>query len=242
MAAVVAPSAAISRRARRSPSPSSRSPTSTRAASLPRSVRPGSARGLAGRRAVEVAAASDCGSAAADRVILAVGYAKTRHGRVLYRFPTPQGPMAPPCSSPRSAEARREVTVVSSLAPDELEDSRLTSPGPRLLKDLLRYAAQGPATPASCPTADADTAAGAEREPGGRAGPVWLSVRVRCSVSSPTGSASKRLSVEDGPAGVDLVVRDTDAPVRHGWRCLVTGRHTRRSAAYGTADRLRPRH
>ena len=196
--------------------------------------------GLAGRRAVEVAAASDCGSVAADRVILAVGYAKTRHGRVLYRFSTLAGPDGATLLVAALGRARREVTVVSSLAPDELEDSRLTLPGPRLLKDLLRYAAQGPATPASGPTADADPVAGAE---GGTGRPGGAGVAV--GPGAVLGELADRLrkhglSVEDGPAGVDLVVRDPDAPGSPRAAVLGDGPAYAAQRCVRDRDRLRP--
>lgn len=182
---------------------------------------------MAGRRPVAVAAASGCGSVEADRVILAVGYAKTRHGRVLYRFPTLAAPEGATLLGAALARAHGEVTVVSSLAPDELEDSRLTSPGPRLLKDLLRYAAQASSPQASTPqasTADHGVAYGAGAVLG------ELADRLR----------KHGLCVEDGPAGVDLVVRDPDAPGSAPVAVLGDGPAYAAQRCVRDRDRLRP--
>lgn len=75
-----------------------------------------------------------------DHVILAVGYGKTIHGRVLHSF----GVLAQPAGFLGLADAveaaRRELTVVSALGAEDLEHLRLSTPGPQLLRDVLKAA------------------------------------------------------------------------------------------------------
>lgn len=84
-----------------------------------------------------------------DAVIVAVGYGKTPHGRVLHRF----GPLNLEGGERRLnvaiTRARRRMTVVSSLLAGDLDPSRLKARGALMLRDFLAYAADGglPATP-----------------------------------------------------------------------------------------------
>ncbi|MDP9801171.1 hypothetical protein J2S49_001247 [Arcanobacterium wilhelmae] len=72
-----------------------------------------------------------------DHVILSVGFGKTVHGRVLHSF----GVLATPAGTRGLIDAieapRRELTVISSLAPGEIRKDRLSTSGPKLLADLL---------------------------------------------------------------------------------------------------------
>lgn len=78
-----------------------------------------------------------------DTVILTVGYGKTPHGRVLYRFGA--------VSSEHGAEllvdaldaCRHRLTVVSCLAADDLDPERLRTRGAVALRDLLEFARTG---------------------------------------------------------------------------------------------------
>ena len=78
-----------------------------------------------------------------DDVILTVGYGKTPHGRVLHRF----GPLNLEGGERRLnvaiTRARRSMTVVSSIAADDLDPTRLRARGARMLRDFLAYAAGG---------------------------------------------------------------------------------------------------
>lgn len=75
-----------------------------------------------------------------DAVVVAIGFAKTPHGRILHRF----GPI----SSSRGAgylvdalvAARGELIVVSAIGPGEIERERLRQPGAHLLADLIDWA------------------------------------------------------------------------------------------------------
>ena len=78
-----------------------------------------------------------------DDVILTIGYGKTPHGRVLHRF----GPLNIEGGERRLnvaiTRARRSMTVVSSIAAEDLDPARLRARGARMLRDFLAYAATG---------------------------------------------------------------------------------------------------
>lgn len=82
-----------------------------------------------------------------DAVLLAVGYGRTPHGRVLHRFPDLAVPGADRMLVAASCSARVSLTVVSSLTAEELDPERMHTPGAMALRELLDYA-QGQASPA----------------------------------------------------------------------------------------------
>ena len=75
-----------------------------------------------------------------DAIILSIGYGKTPHGRVIYRF----GPINQEGGERRLnvaiTRSRRRMTVVSALRSDDLDPERLNSRGARMLRDFLAYA------------------------------------------------------------------------------------------------------
>lgn len=91
-----------------------------------------------------------------DHVVVAVGYAKTPHGRVLHDFgvfSTQQG-LAAMADVLRAV--RGDLTVVSSIRASELDRSRLSAEGARMLADLLDVAEGGAGTgPGEWPTLEA---------------------------------------------------------------------------------------
>lgn len=75
-----------------------------------------------------------------DHIIFSPGFGKTVHGRVLHSFgqlAQPQGliGLVDAIEAPRSS-----MTVVSSLGAGDIDVSRVSTPGPLLLADLLEYA------------------------------------------------------------------------------------------------------
>ncbi len=78
-----------------------------------------------------------------DDIVLTVGYGKTPHGRVLHRF----GPLNLEGGERRLnvaiTRARRSMTVVSAIAAEDLDPSRLRARGALMLRDFLSYAAGG---------------------------------------------------------------------------------------------------
>ncbi len=79
-----------------------------------------------------------------DDVILTIGFGKTPHGRVLHRF----GPLNNDGGERRLnvaiTRARRSMTVVSSIAAEDLDPARLRAKGAAMLRDFLAYAAGAP--------------------------------------------------------------------------------------------------
>ncbi|HHU11086.1 MAG TPA: DUF4011 domain-containing protein, partial [Intrasporangiaceae bacterium] len=75
-----------------------------------------------------------------DAIILSIGYGKTPHGRVIYRF----GPINNAGGERRLnvaiTRSRRRMTVVTSLASTDLDPDRLNSRGARMLREFLGYA------------------------------------------------------------------------------------------------------
>ena len=78
-----------------------------------------------------------------DAIILTTGYSKTKDGRMRYSF----GPINQEGGYRRLnvavTRAKQSVTVVSSFSSVDMDDERLNSIGPRMLKDYLAYAETG---------------------------------------------------------------------------------------------------
>lgn len=85
-----------------------------------------------------------------DAIILAVGFAKTPHGRVLHNFGVISGPEGRACLIDAVEAVRHHLTVVSCIGPGEIDPTRSRHDGPRLLGELLEFAAaRGDAAPAA---------------------------------------------------------------------------------------------
>lgn len=78
-----------------------------------------------------------------DTVILTVGYGKTPHGRVLYRFGSISGSHGAELLVDALDACRHRLTMVSCLGPDELDPERLRAAGAVALRDLLAFAQAG---------------------------------------------------------------------------------------------------
>ena len=78
-----------------------------------------------------------------DAIILTTGYSKTKDGRMRYNF----GPINQRGGHRRLnvavTRAKMRMTVVSSFAAGDMDDEKLTSIGPRMLRDYLLYAESG---------------------------------------------------------------------------------------------------
>ncbi|HTJ31639.1 MAG TPA: AAA domain-containing protein [Dactylosporangium sp.] len=78
-----------------------------------------------------------------DAIILSIGYGKNAAGRLLYRF----GPLLLPGGERRLnvavTRARRRMTLVSSFTAADMDPSRSTSDGVRLLRSYLEYTESG---------------------------------------------------------------------------------------------------
>lgn len=78
-----------------------------------------------------------------DVVIVAVGYGRTPHGRVLHRFPTLGDSDSAERLRAATEAARDELIVVSTLGADDLDAHRLRTPGPLAMHALLARAEAG---------------------------------------------------------------------------------------------------
>src|SRR5436190_1011865 len=78
-----------------------------------------------------------------DIMIVSVGYGRDASGRLLMNF----GPLNQQGGERRLnvaiTRARQQVTLVSSLVPEDIDLKRTTHPGPRLLREYLEYARAG---------------------------------------------------------------------------------------------------
>ena len=156
-----------------------------------------------------------------DCVIAATGFAKTLHGRVLYTFGALGGPDGPGMLTAASTAARRHLTVVSALTPDELDPDRLRSPGAQGLARLLSWAideagvcetdethvpdeTDAPDAPDETDDSGADTAAAGVLDASARDDPIAAELAARLRHHGLT----VRHAWGDGEWPVDLVVRD----------------------------------
>ncbi|WP_448059240.1 hypothetical protein [Cellulomonas hominis] len=77
-----------------------------------------------------------------DAVILSLGFGRTPHGRVLHRFGPISGPGGDALLLDALGSTRHRLDVVSCFGLGDLDAERLRGPGPRLLADLLDFAAR----------------------------------------------------------------------------------------------------
>ena len=78
-----------------------------------------------------------------DVVLLAVGYGRTPHGRVLHRFPALNLPGGEAALIAATARARQELVVVSTLRSGDLDAGRLRATPAGRLVELLAHAEAG---------------------------------------------------------------------------------------------------
>ncbi len=92
-----------------------------------------------GREKFEVLAISDLTHRLADRVIFSIGFGRTSHGAVLSNFGQLSEPEGRRSLANLLVSARREITVISCFAAEDIPADRLTN-GALLLRDLLATA------------------------------------------------------------------------------------------------------
>lgn len=84
-----------------------------------------------------------------DRVIFALGYAKTPHGRVLHNFGEISQKGGENHLAALLSVARDDLHIVSSVQPQEFDRSRFSTSGPLMLLDLLELAKEASTQDAS---------------------------------------------------------------------------------------------
>jgi hypothetical protein len=166
-----------------------------------------------------------------DALVLTLGYGRSVDGRVLYRF----GALAHPGGETRLAgvlaRTRSRFTLVSSFGAEDLNERRLTTEGPRVLRDLLAYVGSGAAAGAGAGSDVADPLEDAVRTRLQDAGvPLVAHLgssarRVGLALCHPRRTGRLVLAVDtDGPAWAAAgSVRESDRIVpeeleRRGWR------------------------
>ena len=77
-----------------------------------------------------------------EAIILSLGLGRTPHRRVLHTFGPITGPGGDALLLDALGSTRHRLTVVSCFGSDDLDPERLRGPGPRLLADLLAFAAR----------------------------------------------------------------------------------------------------
>lgn len=100
-----------------------------------------------------VVAAEDVVDLRRDRIILAVGYAKTPHGRVIHDFGPYSQPEGEKLLSAVLRSVRGDLVIVTALTAEEIIPERLRHPGSKMLVDLIAMGGDSVDTP-DWPTVD----------------------------------------------------------------------------------------
>lgn len=88
-----------------------------------------------------VVSAGECAGLRRDRVIIAVGYAKTPHGRIIHDFGQISTPEGPSIIVDALGTVRKDLMIVSAFDPQEVDRQRLgDDSGAHMLIDLLQAA------------------------------------------------------------------------------------------------------
>ncbi|MDQ2783113.1 MAG: DNA helicase, partial [Actinomycetota bacterium] len=172
---------------------------------------------------VLVIAMADLAGRSRDRVILSVGYGRTRHGRVLYRFPELSTAGARASLTAALAAARAHVTVVSSFTADDLDPERL-SDAATVLREALRFAARDDEGDAGAETGDNELSSG---------DPLLADLADRLRREGLV--VAEGLGI--GPRTIDLAVADPHDECR--WLVAVEGDRPGYAAGLGTRERDR---
>ena len=177
-----------------------------------------------------------------DAIIISVGYGKHPDGRMRYQW----GPLLRDGGERRlnvaATRARRRLTVVSSFSSHDVDPSRLTAPGARMLAEYLEYARAGGVRVAPVPVSPAGYAGGngplADDGAGGDAGAFHADVAARLAELGIT------VVPQYGVGGyrVDFAAAHPDDPSRMILAIEADGAGYRDSGSVRDRDRLRKEH
>ena len=177
-----------------------------------------------------------------DAIIISVGYGKHPDGRMRYQW----GPLLRDGGERRlnvaATRARRRLTVVSSFSSHDVDPSRLTAPGARMLAEYLEYARAGGVPVAAVPVSSAGYADGsrpaAQDGAGGDAGAFQSDVAARLAALGIT------VVPQYGVGGyrVDFAAAHPDDPSRMILAIEADGAGYRDSGSVRDRDRLRKEH
>jgi very-short-patch-repair endonuclease len=169
-----------------------------------------------------------------DAIIISVGYGKHPDGRMRYQW----GPLLRDGGERRlnvaATRARRRLTVVSSFSSHDVDPSRLTAPGARLLAEYLEYARAG-GVPAAATSYARDAG---QPPPDGDAGAFHADVAARLAQLGIT------VVPQYGVGGyrVDFAAAHPDDPSRMILAIEADGAGYRDSGSVRDRDRLRKEH
>jgi very-short-patch-repair endonuclease len=179
-----------------------------------------------------------------DAIIISVGYGKHPDGRMRYQW----GPLLRDGGERRlnvaATRARRRLTVVSSFSSHDVDPSRLTAPGARLLAEYLEYARAGgvhvaaAGYPQGAGQSPGDSAAGYSADGPGEAGAFHADVAARLAELGIT------VVPQYGVGGyrVDFAAAHPDDPSRMILAVEADGAGYRDSGSVRDRDRLRKEH
>jgi very-short-patch-repair endonuclease len=169
-----------------------------------------------------------------DAIIISVGYGKHPDGRMRYQW----GPLLRDGGERRlnvaATRARRRLTVVSSFSSHDVDPSRLTAPGARLLAEYLEYARAGGVPVAPVPASSGDQASG-DQAPAGA---------FHSDVAARLAELGIRVVPQYGVGGyrVDFAAAHPDDPSRMILAIEADGVGYRDSGSVRDRDRLRKEH
>jgi very-short-patch-repair endonuclease len=177
-----------------------------------------------------------------DAIIISVGYGKHPDGRMRYQW----GPLLRDGGERRlnvaATRARRRLTVVSSFSSHDVDPSRLTAPGARMLAEYLEYARAGGVPVAPEPVSSVSYAGGdgqpAGNGAGGDVGAFQSDVAARLAALGIT------VVPQYGVGGyrVDFAAAHPDDPARMILAIEADGAGYRDSGSVRDRDRLRKEH
>jgi very-short-patch-repair endonuclease len=178
-----------------------------------------------------------------DAIIISVGYGKHPDGRMRYQW----GPLLRDGGERRlnvaATRARRRLTVVSSFSSHDVDPSRLTAPGARLLAEYLEYARAGGVHVAAAGYADGP---GRPPEDGGRYAPDGAgdANAFHADVAARLAELGITVVPQYGVGGyrVDFAAAHPDDPSRMILAIEADGAGYRDSGSVRDRDRLRKEH
>jgi very-short-patch-repair endonuclease len=174
-----------------------------------------------------------------DAIIISVGYGKHPDGRMRYQW----GPLLRNGGERRlnvaATRARRRLAVVSSFSSHDVDPSRLTAPGARLLAEYLEYARAG-----GVPVAPVLTSSGSYAHDAGRPAEDGDAGEFHADVAARLAELGITVVPQYGVGGyrVDFAAAHPDDPSRMILAIEADGAGYRDSGSVRDRDRLRKEH
>ncbi|HTR95633.1 MAG TPA: AAA domain-containing protein [Trebonia sp.] len=178
-----------------------------------------------------------------DAIIISVGYGKHPDGRMRYQW----GPLLRDGGERRlnvaATRARRRLTVVSSFSSHDVDPSRLSAPGARLLAEYLEYARAG-GVPVAAAGYSGTSYSGEGGQPQGSAGGQGADVAFQEDVAARLGELGITVVPQYGVGGyrVDFAASHPDDASRMILAIEADGAGYRDSGSVRDRDRLRKEH